>query len=323
MLENPLISIIIPVYNTDKYLRRCLNSVVCQSIENIQIIVINDGSTDTSLEIINEFAKEDPRIEVYSKNNSGLSSARNYGIRHALGKYVLHLDSDDWLEVDACRLLLENAKKSSADMVVCDVFFELPQGRNIRKEPYACFEDTQSFLYKYVFNSGLNSIWNKLINRFLYADYDIEHYEDISLGEDSSCMLRLLLHASKISYLNIPLYHYNLVSNGMSRGLKKRLVQYLDGINRVQEYYKCNGSDISLFPYIRLKICYSELANCSLRKATKLGLKDYSTVAMAFEKEIPSIKKNGFFKMLPLKYKAFVNIYKLYLSINRLLGIIQ
>lgn len=313
----PEISVIIPVYNTEKYLSRCLDSVCHQTFLNIEIIVVNDGSTDKSLEIIQQYSFNDSRIRIISKKNGGLSSARNAGLEAAKGNFILHVDSDDWIELDMCEILYKNVLVCKSDISVCDVFFETNKGQQIRSEPYSLTESNYSFMEKYIFKSGLNSIWNKLIKRELYQD--VRHYEDVSLGEDATALLRLLTKEMVVSYINKPLYHYNQISNGMSRGVKRQISQYYFGLEKVKKYYDEKSFNCEYFEFIRLKILYSELSRCSLKKALAENLNDYFFVAEKFEEDYCSIRyKKNYWHKLSFKYKLFVEFYhnycKLFLS---------
>ena len=114
-----LVSIIIPVYNTEKYLSKCLESVINQTYKNLEIILINDGSTDKSKEICESFAKKDKRIQILNKENSGVSSARNHGMRLAKGQYIAFIDGDDYAEENYIEELLKNLKQTESDCVLC------------------------------------------------------------------------------------------------------------------------------------------------------------------------------------------------------------
>ena len=105
--NNELISIIVPVYNSQQYLRQCLESLLNQTYKNLQIICIDDGSTDDSLSILNSYKKKDKRIYIYSKKNEGVSQARNYGLSMAKGKYIMFVDSDDWIDICTCEIVTE------------------------------------------------------------------------------------------------------------------------------------------------------------------------------------------------------------------------
>ena len=126
------ISVIVPVYNTSKFLEKCLNSIIEQNFKDIEIIIINDCSTDNSLKIINGFIKIDSRIILINKEkNEGLSAARNSGIEIARGEYILHIDSDDWIEENYFKNIYENAINNQADMVISDYYLDFNNGKII------------------------------------------------------------------------------------------------------------------------------------------------------------------------------------------------
>lgn len=117
---NPLVSIIVPVYNVEQYLPKCIESIINQTLSNIEIILVNDASTDSSGEIINEYAKKDKRITTIHKQNGGQGSARNEGLKIAKGKYVGFVDSDDWIDKDMYESLVSKAIKEDSNLVVCN-----------------------------------------------------------------------------------------------------------------------------------------------------------------------------------------------------------
>ena len=121
MTVNPKISVIVPVYNTEKYLRTCLNSIVNQTLKEIEIICIDDGSTDNSLSILNDYSKKDSRVTVISQKNKGQGCARNEGLKIAKAPYILFIDSDDWIEPEACYLLYNTMIEQKCDIVMSDV----------------------------------------------------------------------------------------------------------------------------------------------------------------------------------------------------------
>ena len=117
-----LISIIIPVYNCENYLERCIQTVMNQTYKNIEILLINDGSTDNSLQICERLKTTDERIRVFNKLNSGVSSTRKYGVNHATGDFIMFVDSDDWIDKDTCEYLMKLQKRINADVVCCDYY---------------------------------------------------------------------------------------------------------------------------------------------------------------------------------------------------------
>ena len=116
--DEDLISIIVPVYNVEKYLEQCLESLLNQTYKNIEIIVVNDGSTDQSLDILKKYSFKDNRIKLYSQKNQGISAARNTALEHINGKYVMFVDSDDWIEINTCEIALHEMKKNDSDIVM-------------------------------------------------------------------------------------------------------------------------------------------------------------------------------------------------------------
>ena len=123
-MNEPKISIIVPIFNGELYLEECLNSLVNQTFNDIEIICVNDGSTDNSMKILEDFQKKDSRIEIISQPNQGVSIARNNGVNQANGEYVLFVDSDDWLDLDACAELYSNAVSNDSDIVLFNSVIE-------------------------------------------------------------------------------------------------------------------------------------------------------------------------------------------------------
>ncbi|MDR0485368.1 MAG: glycosyltransferase, partial [Elusimicrobiota bacterium] len=135
------ISVIIPVYNVEAYLRRCLDSVVNQTFKNLEIICVDDGTKDNSVSILEEYAARDGRIRIFHKENGGLSSARNYGLKYATAPYIAFLDSDDWLELDALEISYRTMRESGADLIV---FYAQIENLNIPKDD-PCISDAANY----------------------------------------------------------------------------------------------------------------------------------------------------------------------------------
>ncbi len=217
-----LVSIIVPVYNTSKYLEKCLYSLINQTIKNIEIIVVNDGSTDNSLEIINKISKEDERIKVYSKKNGGLSSARNYGIEKSTGKYIGFVDSDDYVREDMYEILKKNLEDNSADMSICRWYLvenEIKRECNFKTENIVLnSEDTINVLLSH--SSFDNFIVTKLYKRELFDDI---RFDEGKLLEDLLIMYKLINKSRLISLCSEPLYYYVQRNNSITNNLNKEL----------------------------------------------------------------------------------------------------
>ena len=204
---NKDISIIVPVYNTAKYLKRCLDSIINQKFDNInyEIIVVNDASTDNSLEIINEYLKNDNRIILIDKKeNQGLSEARNSGIEIAQGEYILHIDSDDWIEDNYIYDMVTLAKKENADMVVSDFILDNDKNeRYIQDQGDKFLLDSKECIKQLCLMKGYPNIWNKLIKKNLYINNCIQHPKGVNLGEDLAVIINLFYFAKKIVKLKM------------------------------------------------------------------------------------------------------------------------
>ena len=205
-----MISIIIPVYNVSKYLDKCLQSVVTQTYSNIQIILVNDGSTDNSCEICEKWCKKDKRIEVIHKRNGGLSNARNVGIERAQGEYLMFVDSDDIISDDLCELLHNHLLENNADLAICDTYHIFDNNnftfqRDNKVEIVRCFDKVEAICNLWYQKSFLPSAWGKLYKKELFKQ--IRFTEGI-IFEDIDIMHEIFYLCNKIIYTNIKAYGY-------------------------------------------------------------------------------------------------------------------
>ncbi len=215
---NPLVSVIIPVYNVDSYLDACLKSAVSQTLHNIEIIVVNDGSTDNSPSIIARYASQDTRIKVINKENEGLAFARKSGVEAATGTYIQHLDGDDYLEPDALELLYHRAVEEDADMVVFPFWFDfVAEKKQKASHPTTGVFDSVSFFQSMAFCRNYWSVWSYLHKRSLYTHIHFE--KELSYGEDVYLSSQITYFAHKIIVIDShPLLHYVIRNNSISLG---------------------------------------------------------------------------------------------------------
>lgn len=209
---NPSISVIIPIYNASKYLRRCLTSVVNQTFEDFELILVNDGSIDNSLQICEEFRKEDKRVFIIDQSNKGVSESRQVGFNLSKGDYIINIDADDWMEPNMLFELYTVAEAHDADIIECGVYIDSADGHtSIFKHPYSQ-EVGQKILRIHM---GYSALWNKLIKRKLYTDYDIKGVRGITMWEDNLITMKIRYHSKNTICLDKPLYHY-WVGEGVS-----------------------------------------------------------------------------------------------------------
>ena len=202
----PAISIIVPIYNMEHLMRRCIDSLLSQTFTDYELLLIDDGSKDGSWRICQEYAHKDVRISIFHKENGGLSDARNYGLSKAIGKYTIFADPDDWVEPTMLAELYQKAKETDADMVICD-YWENGQTFQKRMEQRPSSLDAHTVLRE-LFTHLHGSTSNKLIRRYSYQKYDVHFPKDINYCEDLYVCASFLKNEIKVAYLPKAFYHY-------------------------------------------------------------------------------------------------------------------
>lgn len=232
---NPLVSIIIPIYNAERWLQECITSVINQTYHNLEIILVNDGSGDSSLQICQYFAEMDDRIVVLDKKNSGVSDTRNFGIEHTHGEYVAFLDSDDYLSPGIIETALNNIVSQKSD--ICQWNFKLVFDDSIRTQEEIFLNDYEKpdLLYaavsiirkKHCFNLGnyWRATWGKLFKTEIIKNYKIRFPVDLYMGEDAVFLCRYLLHIQKICVINEYGYFYRQIPSSSVKKYKSDLYQ--------------------------------------------------------------------------------------------------
>lgn len=245
------ISICIPVYGVAKHIEKCARSLFEQTFENLEYIFVNDCTKDDSVEILEKVLKDYPNRQPYVKIihnecNLGSGDTRAVALNNATGEYVIHCDSDDWVERDMYEKLYHKAKETGADITVCKYIVEL-KGRNVvaslddlSESPHIILRD----FYKKGFHLGL---CNKLVRRSLFLDNKINFLPGINYGEDFNVMIRAIFYANKISYIQEALYHYNcIVEDSYTRAkviTEKQISDWDTGREFISNFLTENGSE--------------------------------------------------------------------------------
>lgn len=212
MEKNPLVSVLIPVYNSSNFLRQCLDSVCNQSYQNLQVVIINDGSTDKSNDICNYYAKNYSFIEYYYQQNLGVSSTRNRLLELAKGEFILFVDSDDWIELNMVNTLVTKASCYNACLVICDYVNSTSKSKIVRKDELWNQEDIINY---FLFHKRVTGcLTNKLIRKDILQG--IEFDSEISYGEDALFCWDVLQRVRLAVNTNIPLYNYRINPNSLS-----------------------------------------------------------------------------------------------------------
>lgn len=254
------VSIIVPIYNVEKYLKKCIDSIVSQTYSNIEIILINDGSSDNSESICKEYESIDQRIRYYKKQNGGLSSARNYGIENATGDYLLFIDSDDYIDNSMVETLLVSAEKYNADMVECNYYEVINEEFHVFKPKKNKVYSSKEAIASLIYNTGITpTAWNKLYSKKLFSKL---RYTEGLYHEDEEIIVKLLSKAEKVVEIGNPLYFY--IKREGSIINSKFNFKHLDAIKIMEErieLLKKINMDISIISLAqaRLSNIYNEM----------------------------------------------------------------
>lgn len=227
------VSVIVPVYNVEKYIARCLESLVNQDCDcRYEIVIVNDGTKDNSMEIVSRFAEQYDFIHIFSQKNSGVSVARNTGITNAKGRYIMFVDSDDYVSPSYISVLYNTAEAYGSDIAQCNYrnVFDGNDGgmNNFILHKKGVFEGKKVFGEVLMDITVRSYIWNKIYRRSLFTNNDIYFPVGMCFGEDISVMPQLFYHADKVSFSNETLYYYAHHAGSVTGSISRRdTVSYL------------------------------------------------------------------------------------------------
>lgn len=303
----PKVSIIVPVYNTEKYLKKCLDSLINQTLQDIEILIINDGSTDNSEKVINEYKqKYFPKVRTFKKENKGLSDTRNFAIPECLGEYIGFVDSDDYIDNEMYENMYNKAIEEDLDLVECNFVWEYPNRINEDKgSKYTTIEDA--------FLNGRVMVCNKIIKTSIIKENNISfpvglRYEDIEF------FYKLMPFIKKSDIVEKPYYHYMQRANSIINTNNYKTQDIFIILNNIKEFYLSQkiyekyNSELE-YLYIRFLLGSSFLRIVKINDKTIRKQLLNKTIDELYNK-YPNWKKN---KILKIKTKK--NIY--YKSINK------
>lgn len=207
------VSVIIPIYNEESYLKKCIDSVLKQTYHNIEVLLVNDGSTDNSFEICKKYAESDKRVIVLNQENMGVSAARNQGIRKSRGKYIVFVDSDDWIEAETIRNLIDIQSNYNYDLVIYGHYKDdlIAKKRDEYKQPKNIIKDKKDISYllsDLILTERLNALWNKMYKSSIIKNYNISFSEKLNIAEDLLFNFQYFMNVNSLFILGEPYYHY-------------------------------------------------------------------------------------------------------------------
>lgn len=296
------ISVIVPVYKAEQYLEKCLESLVMQTLDDIEIIVVNDGSPDNSQSIIDSFQKRYPdKIKSIVQENGGQAAARNTGLGHASGDYISFVDSDDYLEFDAYKCAYLYAEENQLD-IVCFGFYEVKADDKYPVDYTVIFDD--DCRVRYILNE--TSPWNKLIKRDLIEKNGIRFTEN-RIYEDLELIPQLALFTDKIGFMEDRLYNY-VIHQGSTMRLKT-YSEKLANIYLVADTLKKKFEATEYRDELEYLFIEHLLHGAVLRYlGYEEGKKDIVKIADIVKSEFPKWRSNKYYKMRHWKYKVMCNL---------------
>lgn len=303
------VSVIVPVYNTEDYLRKCLDSLINQDFSDYEILIINDGSTDNSDRIIKEYSKKYDYVKGFLKENGGLSSARNYGLKKAKGKYITFVDSDDYVEANFLKELYDSITKDDSDIAVCEFSYVYSNGSIIRS--YSNLKYSSDSLKEYLLTPPMAPIRMFKKELFNYIKFkEGIYYEDLDLCP------KLVKYVKKISFVDLSLYNYLMRDNSIMHQAK--LNSKLEDIYHVldsnyNELYNDYPTEIEYMYIIHL------LRTASLRFLDyDEGKNELNKIVQIMKDKFPNWKRNEYFKKSNKKIKIIC-----YLAYYKRIGLLK
>lgn len=297
------VSVIVPVFNTEKYIEKCLESLVHQTLGEIEIIIVNDGSLDQSQKIIDKFAEEHSNIKALYKTNGGLSDARNHGLAVATGEYIAFVDSDDYVELNMFEAMYTKAVEEELDIVVCDTVIEYDNYSYILHSNMHFSDDT---VCSYIYASPMAC--TRLVSRSVMECFSFQKgilYEDLNLTPT------YITKTSRVGFLERPLYHYVQRNDSImnQQSFNKRFLDIFRVLENVKSIFEKSGIFLQYHDEIEYLYLIHLLRSATLRfiqyKDTKVYLKQ---IVQTMQEEFPNWRKNKYLKQSNIKFRLVCSL---------------
>lgn len=299
VISDKLISIIVPVYNVEKYLKKCVYSILNQSYKNLEVILVNDGSTDNSGKICDELSREDSRINAYHKDNGGLSDARNYGVAKANGEYVGFVDSDDYIDQYMYENLYKAIRKYNTQIAECGIT-RVYKNNKLRPhydgEEYSLVVDREGYLKEYLEN---RKVYGAAVCKLLSIDLaKVLKFPDGKVYEDVFYTLELLKKVDKYTLISGNYYYYYIRGNSITtKTFSSRDMDYIEIIDKIGEYTLNNYTKLKEKLFIRQGFAYLSIFNQIIQLNDYRQIPEYSILIG----KLKNIRSNIIFNKLAPK----------------------
>lgn len=306
------ISIIVPVYKVERELDRCVKSLLGQTYENIEIILVDDGSPDCCPEMCDEFARQDGRVKVVHKRNGGLSDARNAGLEVASGEYILYVDSDDYIDIDSCERFMKARNNENIDIIVGNAVMEKKDGNELIN--HSAIQEGIAYTSKEFVEQAIKAnqwyapAWLNMYRREFLLENDL-YFEKGIYFEDVQMLPRVFLAANTIRYMNGTFYHYVVRDNSIMTSGKKDVARIRDSISIYEQWFSLfkKINDIEFRRYLYGVLIKYYISNCKVR-GIKGFVIDELNFSFCFRNALNSKERAKvlFFGILPGVYCKYV-----------------
>ena len=302
------ISVIIPVYSGEKYIRKCLDSVINQTKKEIEIVVVNDGSADNTESIIKEY--KDKRIKYFKNTNHGIGYSRNFGVSKSSGKYIMFLDSDDYIDKDECKLLYEKCLEDDLDISICD-FYKVYNNDlievNLGDFKSSSLKDNPDIITEFL------NPWGKLYNKKILTDNKIKFVENLKY-EDAPFVIETFCNAKKIGKVNKALHYYVIHGNSETTVRDEKCFDILKIVDKIRKYTKDKEYLKDKIDKLTVRILTNYTIQQRMQKNKKIGMKFIDEAFSYLKKEVPDYKNNKYYenrgmKKIIEKNKLLTKIY--------------
>lgn len=306
------ISIIVPIYNAEKYLNKCIKSLINQTKENIEFILVNDGSTDSSEEIIKSY--KDKRIKYFKNKNQGIGKTRNFGIEKATGKYIMFLDSDDYLATHACEELFNKAEKEKLDLVINNFYRVEEETEKEEEIKISEFENTTLKENKNLLLDVNLAPWNKLYKTSLLKKNKIKFVEDLKY-EDAPFVIEAMDKAKKIGQINKCLNYYIIHKNSETTVRDKRVFDIIEIVDKIRKYFCKRKEFTETVDKLSVRILTNYTIQQRVQQDKEVGMKFIDRAFKYMKENITDYKDNkyyenrGFLRRTIEKNKFLTKIY--------------
>ena len=314
------ISIIVPIYNAERYLNRCIKSLINQTKENIEFILVNDGSTDSSEEIIKSY--KDKRIKYFKNKNQGIGKTRNFGMQKATGKYIMFLDSDDYLSTNACDELFSKAEKDNLDLVINN-FYRVEEETEKKVEVIIPeFKNTTLKDNKRLLLDVNLAPWNKLYKRELLKKNKIQFVEDLKY-EDDPFVVEAMDKAKKIGYIKKFLNYYVIHKNSETTVRDEKIFDIIEIVDKMRKYFSKRKEFTETVDKLSVRILTNYTIQQRVQQDKEVGMQFIDRAFQYMKANIPDYKDNkyyenrGFLRRMIEKNQFLTKVYCKHYKIDK------